>query len=1039
MSMKQAMGMGMMGGGMMGGGAGPVSGSMGGQPGLTSGISLPIPAQAQVDPQAAAGVPANTAGVMQAAQQNPDLPQPGAMGGATSAEGAAEDPNNPGQPGAAQGMQPMGGQPGSWQPNAQGSMLYSNAAGGPVTGQVPSTAQAPKLAHEVVGGDLAASPAGGLVFRTTPGGRSTEPFSQPTALKRAMDALGMVDLQRRATRAAEDGQDGQDNAAGEQMATPPPAANFAENTGPPRVDKIANLDKIAMGRFFSGLTRLAGGGLQRGGNLAMGKASPMSGRFMMGRGLGQIGSGLRQVGTRGGNRFTRMGLQQGGQQFAEGAGVFAQQHPQLMRAMRAAGYGTAGAGAAHGLMKRSNLTRSAVGESGLQMNLAPWSSFGEDVFDELDTWKGSGKGVGSKGTTGTKIGDSIAANNDALSATAQAFYDQCVKKGCTELEIFHAVKEASTLDPQIAEDLAPLLKEGNLGRLFGRMSRGAGRRGFTPAAPRGATASPARFSTKTPQPARMGARMGMSASGTARAATRPPVTQPGRFDTPGFAATRRTVGDFRRGFSGQTGAPRPGATGPTPHTGASRAGQAVRTGVTSPAGGALGGLGLGAGMDTAEEMTGYNLLTGEGGEDINWTGIMPMLGGGYGALRGAGRSGLMGPRMRAGTHPQWERLSRISRSRPGRLAMGAPVGAGGVLAGVAAPMYAAHLSGMDRQSDMNQRMAEIIGQKYPQSLIDEVGLEELWRREAEADPSLLNQYGMQMAGEQLPGTAEALVQSFANNPQATIEVLPEEQQAQVAGVVRDMLPENLLPEGFDQMAPPEQFLSVITLGKDFGTQLRENQDKLSDFGQRVGPLAQQYASMMTEQFGLSTEKIREAAIMLQSDDFATQQQGFDLLMSGAPEIAAEGAEVSEGGNWLAQLTGMIWPDNPLQGWFESLNGWQAAAITAGAGLGLFGMFEMLSGDDGFGPMAAGGALGALGMMGPSLFGNQDATPEGWTEGNTMPVPPAPEAAPGLGVNQPAIPGTEDQPGLGSGGMNELQRANPQPMQASRFGPQAVPG
>jgi hypothetical protein len=48
-----------------------------------------------------------------------------------------------------------------------------------------------------------------------------------------------------------------------------------------------------------------------------------------------------------------------------------------------------------------------------------------------------------------------------LSSVAQGFLDRCVERNMNRLQVYHAVKQASALDPIIAQDLQPLIKDAN--------------------------------------------------------------------------------------------------------------------------------------------------------------------------------------------------------------------------------------------------------------------------------------------------------------------------------------------------------------------------------------------------------------------------------------------------------------------------------------------------------------------------------------------------------------------------------------------------
>jgi len=302
----------------------------------------------------------------------------------------------------------------------------------------------------------------------------------------------------------------------------------------------------------------------------------------------------------------------------------------------------------------------------------------------------------------------------ALSESARGFLDRCTELGLNDLEILHAVKEASALSPEIANDLSPLLEKQALGGILrgiggllgggaragaGSMARGMGR--AMPRrlpAPRSAPRLPAPKPTATPRlPAPR------AAAGGAGGAARPPVGGMGGAmgggGRPGAGVTlNATARPAAGGAGGMGGGMGGGAAGGAMGGGQpwyQRAGNwfargqgPVAQGTRQAVGWGAGGAALGGSMDM---MT--NPETGQTSfNPLNWDFSAPFQEGSR--ARQLGGMGLMGGGLYGGGRgiaqklfPQWvgpaaaySGLAKPLANAGGFAAMGAAGGAGQNLA-----------------------------------------------------------------------------------------------------------------------------------------------------------------------------------------------------------------------------------------------------------------------------------------------------------------------------------------------------------------------
>lgn len=120
------------------------------------------------------------------------------------------------------------------------------------------------------------------------------------------------------------------------------------------------------------------------------------------------------------------------------------------------------------LNNRDSLGRSSAGESGLQIYMAPWSVNGDDAWGEVGNYRGDNPPrLQRKLVT---VGEKHAAE---LGAFGRGFVQEFI--GRPEHELYRAAKLASDYAPEIAEELAPLLKQAiSPSSLWGAIRGGAG-------------------------------------------------------------------------------------------------------------------------------------------------------------------------------------------------------------------------------------------------------------------------------------------------------------------------------------------------------------------------------------------------------------------------------------------------------------------------------------------------------------------------------------------------------------------------------------
>lgn len=120
------------------------------------------------------------------------------------------------------------------------------------------------------------------------------------------------------------------------------------------------------------------------------------------------------------------------------------------------------------LNNRSTLGQSTAGESGLQIYMAPWSVNGDDAWGEVGSYYGDNPPRPQRKLV--TVGEKHAAE---LGEFGRGFVQEFI--GRPEHELYRAAKLASDYAPEIAEELAPLLKQAiSPAGLWGAIRGGAG-------------------------------------------------------------------------------------------------------------------------------------------------------------------------------------------------------------------------------------------------------------------------------------------------------------------------------------------------------------------------------------------------------------------------------------------------------------------------------------------------------------------------------------------------------------------------------------
>jgi hypothetical protein len=609
--------------------------------------------------------------------------------------------------------------------------------------------------------------------------------------------------------------------------------------------------------------------------------------------------------------------------------------------------------------------------------------------------------------------------------TAEGFVEACRAAGCSDAAISVLAKEAAALDPRIAADLAPLIKEGAgwlskiapavksflpgmarkapgmaddaanaVTRIAPRASAGSGpfRYGEIPTPPRGTSLKPQAAPRPQPQLADTAVMNSVddvaSSGGLPVQGVSPPA---------GPAPKPLSSADaWKQQFPSKPDAA-PAAPGHVPHIGQARP-QGTRTArslweqsapmrrqignAAKPPLEALGRSGMGAGAGAAVGYPAEALIENMTGQDVNIAEPLMAAGAGFGA---ASRLPLIN--------------NRIPSLGPAASRMAVPTAAvGGGMAGAKnmATTGAENLlgrAGADAHKGQ-QDFARAQSQGY-QGTLQEYMQQEMEQSGVAPEQQRVTTALMEAAGSAIDGGLEPMAEKLRPF-------------AESAGLV---------PKGSN--LPPQELLTAV------GEKLDGMQDQLAQLPGTMDKLAP-----ILQQGGFDPAQVDELLAAGRAGDVPGLIQGVNGLVA---EKAAAGVQ-SQGGNFLSQwLGGMLGPENPITQFLSSLGTGQAIALLAGGAMALFGMGSMLMGGGGGMPL-----MGGLAMMGGSLaapylsqmFGGEQTTqdirqgemgqqpgPYGQPGGNVGPTPP-----PGQGGGDPLLP----MPGMPGYGQQGGQIGPPQP-------------
>lgn len=189
--------------------------------------NLPQPPQAQLNPASASGPGMGGAATMQGLMAS----VPGDAENPFAQPPPQQAPADPTQ------VQPTGQ---AWLPGVQGSMLYPK-------GQGPVTGQAPKMAYSLLNDSLRSEYGVSVKLPLDSPRYVLSQIQASDGLFKGADAMDIVNLQKKML----DDREARETTGGRTeeilSETVAPAANFMESGGPPRVDKLANLRRSAVG------------------------------------------------------------------------------------------------------------------------------------------------------------------------------------------------------------------------------------------------------------------------------------------------------------------------------------------------------------------------------------------------------------------------------------------------------------------------------------------------------------------------------------------------------------------------------------------------------------------------------------------------------------------------------------------------------------------------------------------------------------------------------------------------------------------------